>query len=326
MVWRVALGPKESWVAWDDESTDIGWSRKCPGWIQNFLRGRFSGTGMRAKSSPLRLFAFDENRFAAVFQDGTTDRMGDLDFRNAFDACDPPKVVAIGGDSTYLFVGSNGEMKWVLHRGKDSAGDLVTWKGTPVLVALGKDDRYYMEFQDGTTYWKGIDWKGIDGPKDETPTFFALSPDDAGYFTAYPTRKAWNVSQEFNNFFLSDQYLSPFEIYYTNKSCARSFVCGRSMQGVVDDLHANKITEDDIPCMQVFQYANKWFSKDNRRLWVFRQAAFSSVPVQVVATPPTGFENKLADASWDTDQIKLRGPDEATYNSNTSDEDSTMRY
>ena len=79
MPYRCAFGPSNSWVVYHDHGEEISWSKRVPGFVGNFLRGLYSGSGKRKKHSNLHRFAFDENRFFAVFQDGSVTQYGDVE-------------------------------------------------------------------------------------------------------------------------------------------------------------------------------------------------------------------------------------------------------
>eukprot|EP00438_Fugacium_kawagutii_P034820 Skav235153 [mRNA] locus=scaffold1923:90288:91154:- [translate_table: standard] len=74
--------------------------------------------------------------------------------------------------------------------------------------------------------------------------------------------------------------MSPEEIYFTHNSIANRFRCGRSIHQTVQRLKQGEISADDFPAITVFERDGKWHCLDNRRLWCFKEAGLSSVPVR----------------------------------------------
>ncbi|CAG2201988.1 unnamed protein product [Mytilus edulis] len=83
-------------------------------------------------------------------------------------------------------------------------------------------------------------------------------------------------------------YLKPSNIHYSQDSISNTF--GKStvhsnkyIGETLDDLINRTINVKDIPTISVFIHNNKWFTTDNRRLWVFRKAEelgiLHSIPV-----------------------------------------------
>lgn len=79
--------------------------------------------------------------------------------------------------------------------------------------------------------------------------------------------------------------LKPSEIYFSQNNIFRKFRNGYLIGEVLDDLYLGKISVSDIPMMTVTKKpgCDKWFTVDNRRLWVFRYlegaGKCSTVPV-----------------------------------------------
>lgn len=74
--------------------------------------------------------------------------------------------------------------------------------------------------------------------------------------------------------------MSPEQIYFTHNSVANRFRCGRSIHETVERLKRKNICAYDFPEITVFQRDGKWHSLDNRRLWCFKEAGLTSVPVR----------------------------------------------
>jgi|GEM_PF-1146861 len=69
--------------------------------------------------------------------------------------------------------------------------------------------------------------------------------------------------------------LDPSTIRFTQDSIKSTFKDGRSLQGLIDDLKAGRITADDLPAIRVFERDGKIYSLDNRRLKAFQEAGIS---------------------------------------------------
>ncbi|CAC5413380.1 unnamed protein product [Mytilus coruscus] len=83
-------------------------------------------------------------------------------------------------------------------------------------------------------------------------------------------------------------FLKPSDIHYSQDSISNTF--GKStvhsdkyIGETLDDLINGTVKVNNIPNISVFIHNNKWFTTDNRRLWVFRKAEefgiLRSIPV-----------------------------------------------
>ena len=78
-------------------------------------------------------------------------------------------------------------------------------------------------------------------------------------------------------------HLNPEELHYTQDSIKRTFQCGRSLQSTIRELQRNPDAAfKSIPTIQVFELNGKMWTADNRRLYCFRQARLSEIPVRCV--------------------------------------------
>ncbi|VDI60075.1 Hypothetical predicted protein [Mytilus galloprovincialis] len=82
--------------------------------------------------------------------------------------------------------------------------------------------------------------------------------------------------------------LRPSEIFYTQDSISNYFGMSTTHSDMLigetlDDLINGSATVSSIPTIGVFRLEGKWFTLDNRRLWVFRKAeklgTIDSIPV-----------------------------------------------
>ena len=72
-------------------------------------------------------------------------------------------------------------------------------------------------------------------------------------------------------FSLNRLILSPSEIRYSQNSIRGTFSCGKDLDETVEHLLKGEITVDDIPKIGVAEKDGKYYSMDNRRLWVFKE-------------------------------------------------------
>lgn len=101
------------------------------------------------------------------------------------------------------------------------------------------------------------------------------------------------------------KYMNPAEISYTQDSISSKFQCGRLVKRTMEMLASKALDILAIPEIRVFLWDGKWHSEDNRRLWAFKTAGLTSVPVQVVqkeSVDPRKFTTENRGAS-----IRMRG-------------------
>ena len=79
---------------------------------------------------------------------------------------------------------------------------------------------------------------------------------------------------------LSSAEMNPAQIHFIQDSIARKFQCGRSVRDTMEKLTRGVLRASAIPTIRVFQWNGKWHTEDNRRLWCFKEAGLSSVPVE----------------------------------------------
>jgi hypothetical protein len=92
--------------------------------------------------------------------------------------------------------------------------------------------------------------------------------------------------------------LAPSEIRYSQDSISNTFRAGTNHTGqyigeTLDEIVSNPDTADLIPNISVFNKDDKWFTLDNRRLWVFKKAQqlniLSSIDVYVTFDIPVDY-------------------------------------
>jgi len=75
--------------------------------------------------------------------------------------------------------------------------------------------------------------------------------------------------------------LHPDHIYYTQETIRDVFQNGIPLIETLEQLRSASITVNDIPPIKVLEYEGKWWTIDNRRLWVFREYG-QVIPVEKV--------------------------------------------
>lgn len=101
------------------------------------------------------------------------------------------------------------------------------------------------------------------------------------------------------------KYMDPADISYTQDSISSKFQCGRLVKRTMEMLASKALDILAIPEIRVFLWDGQWHSEDNRRLWAFKTAGLTSVPVQVVqkeSVDPRKFTTENRGAS-----IRMRG-------------------
>lgn len=101
------------------------------------------------------------------------------------------------------------------------------------------------------------------------------------------------------------KYMDPADISYTQDSISSKFQCGRLVKRTMEMLASKALDILKIPEIRVFLWDGQWHSEDNRRLWAFKTAGLTSVPVQVVqkeSVDPRKFTTENRGAS-----IRMRG-------------------
>lgn len=66
-------------------------------------------------------------------------------------------------------------------------------------------------------------------------------------------------------------HLTPSEIFYTQDSIDSQFRTGQNIGDCLDKLVKGDLTVSSFPTISVCLENGKWWTQDNRRLWVFKQ-------------------------------------------------------
>merc|ERR1712232_1309223 len=66
--------------------------------------------------------------------------------------------------------------------------------------------------------------------------------------------------------------VNPTEIRWTHGTIQRLFTCGRSLASVAQQLRSGKVLAAELPMISIVLHEGKWYSRNNRRLWCFKEA------------------------------------------------------
>lgn len=79
---------------------------------------------------------------------------------------------------------------------------------------------------------------------------------------------------------------APMDIRFCQESIKRKFQCGRLLSHTLWELRKKRVTVYDIPIISIFKMNKRWYTSDNRRLWVYQAVAKSDpnfrIPVKVI--------------------------------------------
>ncbi|CAG2201938.1 unnamed protein product [Mytilus edulis] len=112
--------------------------------------------------------------------------------------------------------------------------------------------------------------------------------------------------------------LKPSDIHFSQDSISNTF--GKKTQHrntyigeTLDELINGTATVFSIPTISVFQHKGKWFTSDNRRLWVFRKAEelgiLRSIPVSENLLSMIGIKNPKLNTKNGGLSVSVRGND-----------------
>lgn len=105
-------------------------------------------------------------------------------------------------------------------------------------------------------------------------------------------------------------FLKPSEIFYSQDSISSIFGDERSVQEAVEGVLLKKFAVQDFPVIQVVRRLDgKYYSLDNRRLYIFRVGQYygtvTRVPVKIVKERPC-HKKKFTSKNGGT-EIRVRG-------------------
>lgn len=109
----------------------------------------------------------------------------------------------------------------------------------------------------------------------------------------------------------SYQYLKPSEIRYTQDSISSRFSKSKkTLQETLQSLLRKGIPKRDVPMIRVVQRNGKWWSFDNRRLWVFKElekeGGCKIIKVEVVPIDENEWRKKFTTQN-DGTSVRIRG-------------------
>lgn len=77
--------------------------------------------------------------------------------------------------------------------------------------------------------------------------------------------------------------VKPAELRWTHGHLQRLFTCGRSLSSVIEQLRTGCVRASELPAISIVFYEGKWYSRNNRRLFCFKEATITAV--EAVVTP-----------------------------------------
>lgn len=72
--------------------------------------------------------------------------------------------------------------------------------------------------------------------------------------------------------------LNPKQIRFTHETISNKFSSGNRLSEAIEDIKNGTLLVDDFPPIRVVFYKQLFWSLDNRRLYVFKEASVASVP------------------------------------------------
>ena len=82
---------------------------------------------------------------------------------------------------------------------------------------------------------------------------------------------------------MSILWVDSAELRWTHDKIQRLFICGHRLEDVVTNLRLGILLPSELRMIQIAIGGSKCFSRNNRRLWYFREAAVIAVQVRVCA-------------------------------------------
>jgi hypothetical protein len=304
---RVAFGPNDTWVVFEDDGDDIDWSLGLPTKLWNVLNGRYCNSGQH--NSGVKVLAFTEDDYFVQFQNGAYKSLGDNDMYESLDDATSDgctiEFFSFGDNGSYVF-GGGGQVFW--RNVPSRMNQLIRTRNQSNIdwAAIGDDGAWFLLYSDGCCYWDGFsDNLDETAEGDRGIANLFLSPFNENYYVNfYDSNCEWVGPNSLSNSINKDKKLNPTYIYYSNNSISDTFSCGRSIYEVRDGLESGDIDYDDIPMIRVVNVDGAWYGLDNRRLWVFSQAGTPEIPVSVVDAS-WGLMNRLS--GFDGRSVRIRG-------------------
>ena len=204
--------------------------------------------------------------------------------------------ISFGSDS-YILESAEGELRWN-NIPEQLAVKLQEWRRGLVSVSLGKENTYCAIFKSGPVWSHGVPELLDTMLKTKTvpDTHASIETFDAVWLSAYDDRfylqynggaAYWDCGEcsQFTRMMQCHDTLRPQEIFYSNESIAPTFSDGRSIYDAAQGLNQGSLHITDFPLIQVFRIGSSLFSRNNRRLWAFRNSGVDWVPVIYVHRP-----------------------------------------
>ena len=81
------------------------------------------------------------------------------------------------------------------------------------------------------------------------------------------------------NLLNNQEMMNPQNIFFTQAQISLFFKIGRGVVSTLVELESGELLASAFPPIRVFMWNGRWHSADNRRLWCFKQAGLTAVPV-----------------------------------------------
>uniref|UniRef100_A0A8W8N589 Uncharacterized protein n=1 Tax=Magallana gigas TaxID=29159 RepID=A0A8W8N589_MAGGI len=110
----------------------------------------------------------------------------------------------------------------------------------------------------------------------------------------------------------NNMYLRPLEICFSQDSIGCTFGrCTshryRPIGDTLDDILTGRINVNCIPCISVYQKNGKWFTADNRRLWVFQEAEKRGKCTEIIVRETLYIDNNKFTTMNNGESVYVRG-------------------
>ncbi|KAL0487414.1 hypothetical protein AKO1_000849 [Acrasis kona] len=275
----------------------------------------------------------DDETYFVLFKDGEYQWNVSEEFDDAVQDSDShPEFVALGSDGSYFIKFEDGaycynNIPHSLHnrlRGRQSHLSPLD------KVAMDSEGGYWAQFEDGSYWWGGLGERLSDLLDDNKCQYLALGP-NGRYFLSNSNSFYWNCDDNFDSSISEymddedeniseeqyseeemsrddpeegsdyefDEWIDPSDIRYTQDSIKQNFRDGSSVHELLRQLRQG-MCPSCVPPIQVMQMDGDLWSVDNRRLWAFKKANVSSVPVVYVDPSFCGFyRGDLVQDGWD---------------------------
>lgn len=283
----VAFGPQDSYVVVPTSEDFV-----------SFGHGELSLSWLQDESSIAHAAYSGDDGYFVRYEDGRSEwrlhpKLGKLIKREGVE------WIKFGSDDSYIFKSDEGQLHWY-NLPDELDRRLKSSRPSDELVSVGLgSNRSYVAIFPTDFIWHGcvpdtlvqiLQTGKIPGKKKatvETLDAVWLSAYDKRFYLEYNGGAAYwsGLNSYFDTMMTCDAMLNPLEISYTQDSISASFADGRSIYDAAKSLNNQTMRITDFPMINVFEHAGRYFSKNNRRLWAFRNSGVRFAPVRIIAKP-----------------------------------------